>query len=68
MKKWIFMLLLAGSIQGIYAQKTEKKEKFNPNTPLFEELTDEQHQALVEQAAQMMRVVQVALQGQEGET
>ena len=34
------MLLLAGSIQGIYAQKTEKKEKFNPNTPLFEELTD----------------------------
>ena len=40
MKKWIFMLLLAGSIQGVYAQKTEKKEKFNPNTPLFEELTD----------------------------
>ena len=40
MKKWIFMLLLAGSIQGIYAQKTEKKEKFNPNTPLFQELTD----------------------------
>lgn len=35
---------------------------------VFEELTDEQHQALVEQAAQMMRVVQVALQGQEGET
>ena len=32
MKKWIFMLLLAGSIQGIYAQKTEKKEKFNPAT------------------------------------
>ena len=22
MKKWIFMLLLAGSIQGVYAQKT----------------------------------------------
>ena len=40
MKKWIFMLLLAGSIQGVYAQKAEKKEKFNPNTPLFEELTD----------------------------
>jgi len=40
MKKWIFMLLLAGSIQGVYAQKTEKKDKFNPNTPLFEELTD----------------------------
>lgn len=34
------MLLLAGSIQGVYAQKAEKKEKFNPNTPLFEELTD----------------------------
>ena len=34
------MLLLAGSIQGVYAQKTEKKDKFNPNTPLFEELTD----------------------------
>ena len=33
MKKWIFMLLLAGSIQGVYAQKTEKKDKFNPNTP-----------------------------------
>lgn len=25
MKKWIFMLLLAGSIQGVYAQKAEKK-------------------------------------------
>ena len=25
MKKWIFMLLLAGSIQGIYAQKTREK-------------------------------------------
>ena len=33
MKKWIFMLLLAGSIQGIYAQKTEKKDKFNQKTP-----------------------------------
>ena len=29
MKKWIFMLLLAGSIQGIYAQKTEKKDCFS---------------------------------------
>ena len=29
MKKWIFMLLLAGSIQGIYAQKTEKKKLMN---------------------------------------
>ena len=40
MKKLIFMLLLTGSIQGIYAQKAEKKDKFSPNTPLFEELTD----------------------------
>ena len=40
MKKLILMLLLAGSIQGVYAQKTEKKDKFSPNTPLFEELTD----------------------------
>ena len=36
MKKLILMLLLAGSIQGVYAQKTEKKDKFSPNTPLFE--------------------------------
>ena len=28
MKKLMAMLLLAGSIQGIYAQKTEKKEMF----------------------------------------
>ena len=34
MKKLMFMLLLAGSIQAMYAQK------FSPNTPLFEELTD----------------------------
>ena len=34
MKKLMFMLLLAGSIQAVYAQK------FSPNTPLFEELTD----------------------------
>ena len=34
MKKLMFMLLLAGSIQVVYAQK------FSPNTPLFEELTD----------------------------
>ena len=32
MKKLMFMLLLAGSIQAMYAQK------FSPNTPLFEEL------------------------------
>ena len=40
MKKLMLMLLLAGSIQAIYAQTTEKKDKFSPNTPLFEELTD----------------------------
>ena len=40
MKKLILMLLLAGSIQGVYAQETKKKDKFSPNTPLFEELTD----------------------------
>ena len=40
MKKLIFILLITGSIQGIYAQKAEKKDKFSPNTPLFEELTD----------------------------
>jgi len=40
MKRLVLMLLLAGSIQGVYAQNTEKKEKFSPNTPLFEELTD----------------------------
>ena len=34
MKKLMFMLLLAGSIQAMYAQK------FSPNTPLFEELTE----------------------------
>ena len=34
MKKLMFMLLLAGSIQAMYAQK------FSSNTPLFEELTD----------------------------
>ena len=40
MKKLMLMLLLAGSIQAIYAQTTEKKDKFSPNTPLFEKLTD----------------------------
>ena len=39
MKNLIFMLLLAGSIGGVYAQNAEKKDKFSPDTPLFEELT-----------------------------
>ena len=34
MKKWIFMLLLAGSIQGVYAQKTEKKEIQPEHSPI----------------------------------
>lgn len=34
------MLLLSSSILGAYAQQKEKKDKFSPNTPLFEELTD----------------------------
>ena len=40
MKKLMFMLLLAGSIQAMYAQK------FSPNTPLFEELTDEKRKRI----------------------
>ena len=40
MKNLIFMLLLAGSIGGVYAQNAEKKDKFSPDTPLFEELTN----------------------------
>lgn len=40
MKKLTLMLLLAGSIQGIHAQQAESRDKFNPNTPLFEELTN----------------------------
>ena len=30
MKNLIFMLLLAGSIGGVYAQNAEKKDKFPP--------------------------------------
>ena len=30
MKNLIFMLLLAGSIGGVYAQNAEKKDKFSP--------------------------------------
>lgn len=40
MKELMFVLLLAGGIQGAYAQTAEKKDPFSPNTPLFEELTD----------------------------
>ena len=28
MKKLMFMLLILGSIQGVYAQRTEKSKKF----------------------------------------
>ena len=34
MKKLMFMLLLAGSIQAMFAQKV------SPTSPLFEELSD----------------------------
>lgn len=40
MKKLMFVLLLAGSIHGAYAQDAEKRDPFSPNTPLFEEITD----------------------------
>ena len=42
MKKLMAMLLLAGSIQGVYAQKTGKKEMFLENKSLYEELTNVQ--------------------------
>lgn len=34
------MLLILGSIQGVYAQRTEKSKKFMVDKTLFEELTD----------------------------
>lgn len=40
MKKIMFILLLAGSIQALYAQNTEKSKKFMVDKTLFEELTD----------------------------
>lgn len=40
MKKLMFMLLLAGSIQGAYAQNTEKNDKFLGDKTLYEELTN----------------------------
>ena len=40
MKKLMFMLLILGSIQGVYAQGTEKSKKFMVDKTLFEELTD----------------------------
>lgn len=42
MKKLMVMLLLAGSIQGVYAQKAEKKEMFLENKSLYEELANVQ--------------------------
>ena len=36
----MFILLILGSIQGVYAQKTEKNKKFMVDKTLFEELTD----------------------------
>ena len=40
MKKLMFMLLILGSIHGVYAQRTEKSKKFMVDKTLFEELTD----------------------------
>lgn len=40
MKKLMCLLLLAGSIQGLYAQNKEKSEQFMVDKTLFEELTD----------------------------
>ena len=40
MKKLMFMLLILGSIQGVYTQRTEKSKKFMVDKTLFEELTD----------------------------
>ena len=39
-KKLTFILLIAGCAQGMYAQNTEKSEKFLENKTLFEELTN----------------------------
>lgn len=36
----MFILLILSSIQGVYAQKTEKNKKFMVDKTLFEELTD----------------------------
>ena len=40
MKKLMFMLLILGSIQGVYALRTEKSKEFMDDKTLFEELTD----------------------------
>ena len=40
MKKLMYMLLILVSIQGVYAQRTEKSKKFMVDKTLFEELTD----------------------------
>lgn len=39
-KKLTFILLAAGCTQVMYAQSTEKNEKFLENKTLFEELTN----------------------------
>ena len=39
-KKLTFILLTAGCTQIMYAQSTEKNEKFLENKTLFEELTN----------------------------
>ena len=39
-KKLTFILLAAGCTQIMYAQSTEKNEKFLENKTLFEELTN----------------------------
>ena len=39
MKKLMFILLLTGSIQAVYAQETEKDKAFLDNKTLFEEVT-----------------------------
>ena len=40
MKKLIAMLLITGSIEGLYAQETNEDGKFMENKTLFEELTN----------------------------
>lgn len=40
MKKLMCLLLLAGSIEGLYAQNKEKSDQFMVDKTLFEELTD----------------------------
>ena len=46
-KKLTFILLIAGCAQGMYAQNTEKSEKFLENKTLFEELTNVKKKQLI---------------------